>query len=313
MTMNFSIFWVFTKFGITFEIFEKSTNVYLRILKYSILVKSLTSDNKKPKAEKEERERKPKKPYEFGKYIPLLKKMLTPILKLLNRLYKSFRFSRINIGAEIGMNDPANLGTMYGLYCSGSHLFPEWADITIKPNFQRNVFIGEGKVNWNPRAEVHARYRLYEESYSLPAISIGFNSQGYGAYLEADSIKRYTIKSKGFYVVGSKNYSFLGVLGFHGGINLSLEDSDGDNDPNFFVGFDKSISSEISFVGEYDFAINDNEDNSLVAKKGYLNSGLKWNIGSNLNLEINIKNLLNNRKNVPDSNREIKIIYREFF
>jgi len=175
--------------------------------------------------------------------------------------------------------------------------------------------IGEGEVNWNPRAEVNARYRLYEESYSLPAISIGFNSQGYGAYMDKDSIStgRYTIKSKGFYVVGSKNYSFLGLLGFHGGINLSLEDNDGDNDPNLFVGFDKSISSEISFVGEYDFAINDNEDNSLVAKKGYLNSALKWNIGSNLNLEINVKNLLNNRKNVPDSNREIKIIYREFF
>ena len=44
-----------------------------------------------------------------------------------------------------------------------------------------------------------ARLRLVEENIAVPAIDVGFSSQGKGAYVE--SLHRYSIKSPGFYAV----------------------------------------------------------------------------------------------------------------
>jgi len=171
--------------------------------------------------------------------------------------------------------------------------------------------IGEGKVNWNPDPGVQLRYRLIDENIALPAIVLGFDSQGYGAYI--DSTKRYTVKSRGFFAVASKNYVFLGDLSLHGGINYSLEKSDGDSDPNLFVGIIKSLNPDLALVAEYDFALNDNEDNALGSGKGYLNTGLRWTFAQQLYIEISLKNILQNKHNIPYSNREIKINYYEHF
>lgn len=171
--------------------------------------------------------------------------------------------------------------------------------------------IGEGKVNWNPDLGVQLRYRLIDENIALPAIVLGFDSQGYGAYI--DSTKRYTVKSRGFFAVASKNYVFLGDLSLHGGINYSLEKSDGDSDPNLFVGIIKSLNPDLALVAEYDFALNDNEDNALGSGKGYLNTGLRWTFAQQLYIEISLKNILQNKHNIPYSNREIKINYYEHF
>ena len=52
----------------------------------------------------------------------------------------------------------------------------------------------------------------------------------------------------------SRNYNLLGDLGFHGGVNYSFETDDGDKDPSFWVGFDKSIIQALTVCCEYDFA-----------------------------------------------------------
>lgn len=183
--------------------------------------------------------------------------------------------------------------------------------ITFGTSFGGLNIIGEGDVIWNPRPEANIKYRLMEETYSAPALSIGFSGQGFGEW--ADSLNRYQIKSPGVYAALSKNYSMIGNLGFHAGINLSLEKDDGDGDVNFWVGFDKSINEEISFLGEYDFAINDNSDNSLGSGNGYLNAALRWAFVEQLIIELNVINLLGNRKDSASASREIKIIYVEFF
>ena len=183
--------------------------------------------------------------------------------------------------------------------------------ITFGTSFGGLNIIGEGDVIWNPRPEANIKYRLMEETYSAPALSIGFNGQGFGEW--ADSLKRYQIKSPGVYAALSKNYSMIGNLGFHAGINLSLENDDGDGDVNLWVGFDKSINEEISFLGEYDFAINDNSDDALGSGNGYLNAALRWAFVEELIIELNVINLLGNRKDSASASREIKIIYVEFF
>ena len=183
--------------------------------------------------------------------------------------------------------------------------------ITFGTSFGGLNIIGEGEVIWNPKPEANIKYRLMEESYTAPALSIGYSGQGFGKWDE--ELNRYQIKSAGVYAALSKNYSMVGNLGFHAGVNLSLENADGDEDINLWIGFDKSINEEISFLGEYDFALNDNSSKSLGSGDGYLNAALRWAFVEELIIELNVNNLLGNREDSDASSRELKIIYVEFF
>ena len=168
--------------------------------------------------------------------------------------------------------------------------------------------IGVGDVNLNPQPAVHLRYRLFEERMLFPAVVLGFNSQGYGAYDKG--LKRYAQKSRGFYAVASKNTSFLGGLGLHAGINWSPERDDGDEDLNGFVGCHKWLNAEIVLLAEYDAAINDNSNNALGSGKGYLNAGVRWIFAQQFFVEFAWKNILENGDRVLGSSREVKLCYQ---
>ncbi len=168
--------------------------------------------------------------------------------------------------------------------------------------------IGEGRIDLNPQPSVHLRYLLIKERFLIPAFLIGFNSQGLGRYYKG--LKRYAIKSPGLYIVASKNTSFLGGLGLHGGICFSLENGDGDSDPDLFIGCHKYISTSIVLLVEYDFALNDNGARSIGDGKGYLNSGMRWSVAKNFFIEFSWKNILQNKKNIAASSREVKLVYR---
>ena len=182
---------------------------------------------------------------------------------------------------------------------------------SIGAGFGGENIIGTGETNMNSQPSVHVRYLLFKERNLFPGILIGFHSQGYGAY-DRD-LKRYAVKSRGFYAVVSKNTSFLGGLGLHGGVNYSLETEDGDSDPNFFVGCHKRINQDLTVIGEYDAAINDNDDNALGSGKGYLNLGVRWSFAQRLFVEFDWKNVLENGDNVPGSSREVKLVYLTHF
>jgi hypothetical protein len=170
--------------------------------------------------------------------------------------------------------------------------------------------IGTGKVFWNPQVGVNLRYRLIEEGIANPAFTLGYDSQGYGSYI--DSTSRYQEKSVGLFGVVSKNFNFLGFLGLHGGLNYSFERQD-DKSINFFLGIDKSINPELALACEYDFALNDNEDDALGSGKGYLNAALHWTFAGRLRIDFMLKNILKNRKDVPSMSRAIRISYIEIF
>jgi hypothetical protein len=190
---------------------------------------------------------------------------------------------------SVGISDRFSLGVAYG----GENI------------------IGTGKANLNPQPCVHAKYVLFEERFLTPALVLGFSSQGYGRYIS--DWNRYAIKSRGLYAAVSKNTSFLGGLGIHVGVNWSLENEDGDSDPNLFAGFHKRINTELVVLGEYDTAINDNNDNAIGAGKGYLNLGVRWSFAERFFVELAWKNVLENEKPVPGSSREVKLVYRTHF
>jgi hypothetical protein len=71
-------------------------------------------------------------------------------------------------GISVGLTDHLLLGVSYG----GAKI------------------ISDQKVDWFPQPGVSVKYRLIEETFALPALAVGFNSQGYGAYVENDTLSR---------------------------------------------------------------------------------------------------------------------------
>ena len=187
---------------------------------------------------------------------------------------------------EVGVFENISFGISYG----GSNL------------------IGAGSPGWYKYPGVNIRYRLFNESVGLPALTFGFDSQGKGEYF--DSSSRFAIKSPGFFGAVSKNFAFLGFFSIHGTMNYSLERKDGDNFVDLSTGFEKTIGPNLSIVGEYDFALNDNNSNSYGAGNGYFNMGLRWVMGDGLTLGFDLRDLLNNKKWSPSTaDRSIKIEY----
>ena len=181
--------------------------------------------------------------------------------------------------------------------------------------------IGFSRVEWQPHMGAQIQVRIIEETMAHPAVSVGFDSQGYGPYISGENLNRFRAKSKGAYLVMSRNYILMGNLGLHGGVNYSFEDDDGDRDPSFWVGIDKNIGSVIEFCCEYDFATNDNENESITSDRGYLNGAVRFILSSDFTLEFDLQNILRNTKmdyiggddDTPEPSREIRLYYRKLF
>lgn len=168
--------------------------------------------------------------------------------------------------------------------------------------------IGTGNPEWYTLPGINVRFRIVDESEGTPAISLGFDSQGKGMYFE--DLKRYEIKSPGFYAAIAKNFEFLGYLSLHGIVNYSLERNDDDKDLNLGIGIEKTIGGKISLVVEYDFATNDNGSASIGDGNGYLNAGGRWSVGEGFTIGFDFRNLLRNKKlNSYSADRAIFVEY----
>jgi len=191
--------------------------------------------------------------------------------------------------------------------------------------------LGEDSLQWNRSPGIMVRYNLIPESFALPAVSIGFESQGYGRFIKtvpdrtvktsagrdstisSKEVNRYANKSLGFYAVASKSYAFFEHLDFHGGVNFTLERDDDDGDINLFTGGALAFNQDFELLGEYDFALNDTPNKvGLGEGTGYLNAGLRLNIRKIVYIELYLKNILKNRRGANNFNREFQITYFQY-
>jgi hypothetical protein len=173
------------------------------------------------------------------------------------------------------------------------------------------------------------KYRLMEESYYLPGLALGFDSQGSGVFYrksDGDYYPRFYFKSKGFFAALSKSYLFLGQpLGLHYEINYSAVDNQAESEGhnaeggsnrsvNMGLGLDKSFNDELSTMVEYDLALDDNHTHNPF--KGYLNACVRWSIVKNFAIELDFKDILENKViagATQDMNREVRIVYIDKF
>jgi hypothetical protein len=167
--------------------------------------------------------------------------------------------------------------------------------------------IGTGSIDWYKWPGINVRARILNETKTIPALTLGFDSQGKAEYF--DDQNRYAIKSPGFFVAASKNFALWGFLALHATGNYSLENTDGDNFVNLLVGLEKTVGSQVSLILEYNFALNDN-NGDFGSGKGYLNAGLRWSVGSGFTMEIDVRDLLRNSSINPSSaDRALRIEY----
>jgi hypothetical protein len=193
------------------------------------------------------------------------------------------------------------------------------ANVGLFENFQFGVtygaenIVGDQEPNWNRQPGFNARLRIINETLEIPAIAIGVETQGFGAYYH--DYKRYDIKSKGAYLVASKNFGFLGMIGFDFGTNYTFEKEDDKTALDFFVGMYKTLGPTIMLFSDFSLGLNDNCQNSELTGKsrGYLNSAVHFRINDQLTLKLLMKDLLRNRETTQLFDRSIMIDYRWFF
>ena len=169
--------------------------------------------------------------------------------------------------------------------------------------------IGAGDITTNSGAGIVAQFRVIDENVLLPAVAVGYNNQEIGPYQLETSDTTYTVKAKGIYAVLSKNYLVFGNLGIHAGLNYRVDYrlEEKDSKPDLFFLLNKELNPELSLLAEYDAAINDDQ-----IEWGYLNVGVSWTFGNQLQLEIDFKNILSNPRFL-DVNRELRIVFMDSF
>jgi hypothetical protein len=182
--------------------------------------------------------------------------------------------------------------------------------------------IGSDDPVMNPEPAVNLKARLIEETLVLPAVAIGFDSQGYGEYLDDEQRygeKRYLVKSRGIFAVASKNWDLAGPLSLHGGMSYSLE-NERDEDPTIFIGLIKSFGGFLDIRAEYDFGYNDNEGEcELIESRGYLNAAVVWHVNENFSLSFEVRDIASESRiecdgveitDLREWNRGLSIIYQ---
>ena len=185
-------------------------------------------------------------------------------------------------------------------------------------SFGASQLIGDEVLQWHPRPEVNLKYRIMDETMNMPGVALGLETQGFGGYNTGDSLNRYDVKAYGLYLAGSKNWQTpLGNIGLHFGANYNFtETDDGDKDISLFAGTDIEINPELALLFEYNAALNENEygaEDISISRGGYLNAAVRWTFVDRLHLEIDFNNLLFDEEKVGYFNRELKIIYIEYF
>jgi hypothetical protein len=172
--------------------------------------------------------------------------------------------------------------------------------------------IGSGDPEMNPWPAVQLKARIIEESFVIPAVALGFDSQGRGGYL--DSLERYLLKSRGIYAVASKNWDLLGPISAHGGISYSIED-DENKGATIFLGAIKTFGDFLDVRAEYDFAISDDwADSPSIEDDGILNMSVIWHLNTSFSIGIEARDIMSGNKvdgdDLREWNRGISIEYR---
>ncbi len=181
-----------------------------------------------------------------------------------------------------------------------------WDRLEIGISYGSENLIGTGDLKFDPKPEIRLKYRFLEELDERPAFVVGVDTKGYGAYFKDDH--RFAYKSRGIFVVASKNWLFGGAdLSAHAGTNYSMENRFKEGF-SIWAGLELLIFDRVSIGTEYDLAPSDNED-PFGKGNGYLSMAFSVNFSKNSWLYINLIDLLGNKTGISKISRELKVVF----
>lgn len=171
--------------------------------------------------------------------------------------------------------------------------------VNVSMSYGGTGVIGNAKMNLQKYPGFHLKTKLLQEREVIPAIAIGFNSQGKGLYYEKQeklSDDRYEQLAPDFYVAVSKSFNWaVGNLALSGGVNYSLLVPD-DKGINIYAGVEQSILNVCAIAFEINPNLNDK--NKYIWKDGknpiMLNGALKFTPLEDMIIEVQFKDILKN-------------------
>ncbi len=169
-------------------------------------------------------------------------------------------------------------------------------NLTLGLSLNAENVVGHGDVNLR-RPYLYAKIPFYSGDNFWPAVSFGFDEQGYGEYSKKDT---YEYPPLGFFVVASK-YGVLPGLNLNLGVNTNhgIPSAD-DQGVTGFTGIDFMLGPEFMALAEF---------KDIDKDGGKVNLGIKYLLSPELSFELNFIDL--GGKSGPS--RILKIMYRGYF
>jgi hypothetical protein len=177
-----------------------------------------------------------------------------------------------------------------------------FTNLQLGLSFGGSGFLGNSNIVFQPLPGFHGRFRALDETLTLPALTVGVSTQGRGEYGGG----RYLTHSPGIFVAASKNFSFLGSLALHGGINYSFDPILAERFPNAYIGIEKTIGSVVSLVIEYNPTL---DDPRVRLRGGLLNTAVRVSTGRGFTIEVQLRDVFHN---LPGATQPYRMARVEF-
>ncbi len=120
-------------------------------------------------------------------------------------------------------------------------------DLTLGLSFDAENVVGTGKVEPR-RPYIYVKLPIYSGGGRWPALSLGFDEQGFGKYDDKDELYQYP--PAGFFLVATAGGVAPG-LNLGAGVNAEYTSAEGASEKiTGFANFDFTVGPEFMFVGE---------------------------------------------------------------
>lgn len=176
-----------------------------------------------------------------------------------------------------------------------------------------NHVIGSEKMLFQKYPGFQISYRIIDEKLKFPALLIGVNTQGRGAYFEDDI--RHTILSPGIYIALSKNFKWdAGYIALHAGINFCFDQNGDKKLPNFYFGVEQSIGKRFAINAEFNANIDERNTGFRYPNSiGTLNARLRCSLAERTTIDLAFKDIFGSSTKEKPIQRYIGIDYVAFF
>jgi hypothetical protein len=216
------------------------------------------------------------------------------------------------------IDQPVPISLAHGEYYVGARLWGQggallrfgvglFDRVTLGMSYGGNRFLGNDTIDLYKRPEFQARLAVLNEEGFLPAVALGFESQGYDALLPEvdsrthDTTWQYAVRPRGGYLCVGKTITPIQTFVQVGGSYWAGFDG--------FVVANALLPGNVELILEYDPALNDMQGEW---RGGLLNGGIGWTFAEKVRLVLALRDVIGNR---PETklNRTLELSINDHF